>query len=90
MVEESFLPMRLLNSKPEQFFPAPSLMPRSILKASARHWKRDEQMDVIRHEDIAADCNVVFLCSNAKRDKDIVDLVACQKERRWCVLNVTK
>ena len=47
-------------------------------KSSRR--KRNEQVDVIWHDHIAANGNVVLLCIFAEGTKGIVDFIACKKK----------
>ena len=67
MIEKPFLPMRLLLSQSQQFLSdhcAERVNP--LGKRDARRRSGDEEMNVIRHDHIATDCDAVFFSSLAE------------------------
>jgi len=87
VIKESFLPMRFLDPESQQFLSDYRFQRTNPFgKGESGHWERDEQMNVIRHDDIAANGNVVIFCARAKRTKDLVDLFASEKPKsRVCI-----
>ena len=60
MIEKSLLPVRLLKTNPQQRFSkntSQRLYP--LGKRDSRDRKCNEEVDMIRYQDIAADCDIV-------------------------------
>jgi hypothetical protein len=82
VIEESFLPMRFLAAKPKQFFSddgSQRVDPFGKRDSSRRN--RDEEMNVIGHNDVTADGNVMSLPADAKIPENIVDLFSGQQSK---------
>jgi hypothetical protein len=80
MIEKAFLPVRLVNSKLKQFLAndiAQRLNPGGQGDAMPR--KSDKNMDVIGHDDIATNGNIMLLGINKKDAKGVMDFIACQQ-----------
>ncbi len=92
MIEESFLPMGLLCAKAQQFFAQDgSQHSDPALQGHFRNWEVDEEVNVVRHDDITADRDVMFRGrAQAKRAKDIMYFGTGEKRKTPEVLKVTK
>src|SRR6266567_7627929 len=80
MIEKSFLPVRLGNSKLEQSLAnhvAQRLNP--IGQSNSVYWKGRKEMHVIGHYDIATNGDIMLLRLGKKDTKCLVDFAPCQQ-----------
>jgi hypothetical protein len=80
MIEEAFLPVWFMESARQQFFAknrAQSLNP--FFKRDALYWQRYEKMNVVRHNYITADRDVMVSSALAERAKRFVETGVCKE-----------
>ena len=81
MIEKSLLPVRLLKPNPQQLSSKNASERLDPLgKRNSRRWKCDEKVDVIGHQDVAPNCDIVLFVGSsaecAKRMMKFVDVLA--------------
>ena len=80
MIEKAFLPVWLVNAKFKQFLAddvAQRLNPHGHSDSMSR--KGSKEMNVVGHDDIATNSDIILLGIDRKGAKGLMDFVTCQQ-----------